>query len=330
MNGFTSPTEAQQRNSKASERVHMLLCTNASFLQHAAVCLASVLANNPGLFFNVVVVSQPEENLDEDKLHRSVAQFANHRLTFRQFTIPSDPVLPLIPGYSVDTYTRIWVSAFFPADARRVLYLDSDIVVVGSIAPLWNADLDGALMAAVDIPGSDRGVRVLGLQAEDGYFNAGVLIFDLEQWRATGAEQEILAYIRDYPERVAYDQDALNACFYNRTKRLDYTWNVIWPFFRDPPALPLPQSELDKVCREAQVIHFNGASKPWSYFCEHPRRAEYEKYLRMTEWRDFVPVDRTPLNMLRKTVSAILPERIKPILKAMLFQRSSSQRPAGV
>ena len=37
---------------------------------------------------------------------------------------------------TIDTYTRIWLAEFFPATVDRVLYLDADIVVVGSIAPL--------------------------------------------------------------------------------------------------------------------------------------------------------------------------------------------------
>ena len=114
-----------------------------------------------------------------------------------------------------------------------------------------------------------------------------------------------------------YDQDALNACFHHRRKRLDYKWNVIWPFFREPSELPLPRAELEAVRRDALIIHFNGASKPWSYFSDHPRTAEYQKYLRMTEWRDFIPLDRTPINILRKKISVVLPAPAKAFLKRL-------------
>jgi lipopolysaccharide biosynthesis glycosyltransferase len=66
------------------------------------------------------------------------------------------------------------------------------------------------------------------------------------------------------------------------------------------------------------IIHFNGSSKPWSYFSDHPRRDEYEKYLQMTEWHDYVPPDRTPLNMVRKGLSAILPDSVKGLLKMVI------------
>lgn len=316
------------RNSttSASSRVDTLLCTNVLFQQHAAVCLASLLSNNPELFFDILIVSQPTERLDEERLRRSLTQFANHSLRFIYFSIPSDLSLPLIAHYTIDTYTRLWVKEFFPKNVSRVLYLDADIVVVGSVAPLWSADLGGALLGAVDIPGSDQGVRLLGLRYEDGYFNAGVLLIDLDQWRAIRAEEIVMDYIRKNPERIMYDQDALNACFHACTKRLHYKWNVIRPFYREPITLPLERGVIEAIRREARIIHFNGGSKPWSYFCDHPRRGEYKRYLLMTDWRDYVPPDRTPLNMLRKVIAAALPSSLKDLLKAglrkLMFSRS--------
>jgi lipopolysaccharide biosynthesis glycosyltransferase len=311
--------------------VNTLLCTNALFLQHAAVCLASLLANNCELFFDIVIVYQPTEVLDEEKLRRSLTQFTNHSLTVRKFVIPADLLLPLDPlaHYTVDTYSRLWVNEFFPADTDRVLYLDADIVVVDSIVPLWTTDLGGALMGAVDIPGSDQGVTRLGMRAEDGYFNAGMLIIDLARWRADRSEEVVINYIRENPDRIEYDQDALNGCFHACTKRLDYRWNVIRPFYREPLVLPLGRAEIEAIRRDARIIHFNGGLKPWNYFCDHPRRDEYQKYLRMTEWRDYVPPDRTLVNMLRKLISAILPDPVKGYLKAMAAQIFGGRRSAG-
>jgi lipopolysaccharide biosynthesis glycosyltransferase len=334
VNDSIPPPVVEQRRrgtTAASDSVNVLICTNALFLQHAAVCLASLLSNNADLFFYIVIVARVSEELDEEKLRRSLIRFPNHVLTFRKFEIPSDLLLPLNPKahYTIDTYTRLWSGEFFPEKVDRVLYLDADIVVVGSIASLWSVDLAGALMGAVDIPGSDRGVTRLAMRAEDGYFNAGVLVIDLKQWRASRAEQTVLDYIRTYPERVLYDQDALNACFHSRTKRLDYKWNVIRPFFREPLVLPLERKEIEAIRREATIIHFNGGSKPWSYFCDHPRKGEYEKYLRVTEWRDYVAPDRTPLNIVRTMISSILPDRVKGVLKTVAAQIAARCRPAG-
>jgi lipopolysaccharide biosynthesis glycosyltransferase len=298
--------------------VHLLLSTNARYLQHVAVCVTSLLTNNPDLLFDIVIVHRPTESLDEGKLRRSLSQFSNYSLALRQFALPADR-LPMNPHahYTVDTWARLWVEEFFPDDVDRVLYFDGDIVVVGSIAELWRAELDGALLGTVDIPGSDRGVTNLGLHAEDGYFNAGVLIIDLKQWRDTRALDTVLRYVDTYPERMVpdVDQEALNGCFHDRRKRLDYKWNTVWSFFDKSAVLPLAEEQLERVRQEARVIHFNGFMKPWSYFCFHPRKREYEKYLRMTEWRDFVPDDRTAFNIVYKRMGELLPQDVKRLLK---------------
>lgn len=312
--------------------VHVLLCANANYLQHVAVCLASLLANNAALFFDIVFVGRAGEVIDEAKLRKSLARFPNQRLTVKAFTPPPERLLPLNARahYSLDTWTRLWVADFFPPEADRVLYLDGDIVVIGEIASLWYADLGGALLGAVDIPGSQAGIIRHGMRAEDGYFNAGVLLIDLAQWRETHAMDEALDYVSAHPERVPdVDQDALNACFHGRRKRLAYKWNVIWPYFREPPTVGLPMAEVEVIRKEARIVHFNGASKPWSYFCDHPLKGEYEKYLRMTEWRDFVPPDRTALNIVRKAVSAILPDSSKQLLKQATRQAKSLVRGAS-
>ena len=307
-------------------RVHLLLCTNSLYLQHAAVCLTSLLVNNPDLLFDIVLVGRASEALDEGKVRRSLARFPNHSLSICHFTPPTDRNLPLNPRahYTLDNWTRLWVEQFVATDIDRILYLDSDLVVIGSVTPLWNTDLDGALLGAVDIPGSLHGVTKLGMRAEDGYFNSGVLLIDLKQWRETHALDTLLARIADNPEQFQYtlDQDALNTCFHSRTKRLEYKWNVTWPFFCDPGSLTLSQSEVEAVRREARIVHFNGSSKPWNYLCDHPRKVEYEKYLRMTEWRDYVPTDQTLANRIRKGLSLVLPENAKRVLKAALTPRT--------
>src|ERR1051325_5207786 len=317
-----APNLRQGSGPTAGSRVNLLLCTNALYLQHMAVCLTSLLMNNPDLFFNVVIVRRTGEELNEEKLRRSLARFGNHSLSFREFTLPAAPPLPLNPEahYTLDNWMRLWVERFFPDNIDRVLYLDSDIVVVDNIAELWRTDLGGYLLGTIDIPGSLQGVTELGMCAEDGYFNSGVLLIDLKQWRESRALDTVLRYVEAHPERlIDVDQDALNACFHGHRKRLDYRWNTTWSFYRESPSIPLTREDIERVRREARIIHFNGNSKPWSYFCDHPRKAEYYQYLLLSEWRDFVPSDRTARNRLRNRVAMVLPEKAKTILRPIIF-----------
>ena len=212
--------------------------------------------------------------------------------------------------------------------------------MVDSISPLWKVDLCGALLAAVDVPGSERTMTRLEMCAINGYFNSGVLLIDLDQWRKTRALDQALDYISANSARVRHDQDALNACFYGRRKHLEYEWNATWPFFYPAvygtPLLPLSKHEVEAVQRNVRIIHFNGPTKPWSYFCDHPRRAEYWRYLRMTDWQNFVPADRTRKNQMRmmlskvrKLISVVLPQDVKRFFRAIAMRVVSPGRSAG-
>src|SRR5260221_8642547 len=142
----SSTDDSQADGTTTSNPVHLLFCSNALYLQHVGVCLTSLLVNNPGLFFNIVIVGRATEALDEEKLRRTLTRFSNHSLSFRKFAFPATRILPLNPDahYTLDNWTRLWAGDFFASDTDRVLYLDGDIVVVGEWAPLCRTDLAGA------------------------------------------------------------------------------------------------------------------------------------------------------------------------------------------
>lgn len=301
--------------------INILICTNSSYMQHVAVCLRSLLDNNAEVCFNIVVVGRSSETLDETALRESLPDTAMYKLSFQMFSPPMDQVLPLNPNakYTLDIWTRVWVSNFFDADVSRVLYLDGDIVVTGSISELWDTPMGDSLLAAVDIPGSQRGVNELGLEHEDGYFNSGVLLFNLIKWREINALNVVLEYVsKNFRILRDPDQDALNACFTKIRHRLDYKWNAIGPFFREPLALPLPREVIEDVREKAVIIHFNGASKPWDYMNAHPRKKEYWRYLKKTKWSNYVPKDMTINNMARTFVSRVIPKPLKAIIKSIV------------
>ncbi|KAL6191082.1 hypothetical protein ACLB2K_037474 [Fragaria x ananassa] len=45
-------------------------------------------------------------------------------------------------------YARIYLAHILPSDMRRVIYLDSDLVVVDDIAKLWGVDMENKVVAA--------------------------------------------------------------------------------------------------------------------------------------------------------------------------------------
>jgi lipopolysaccharide biosynthesis glycosyltransferase len=291
-------------------KIHLLLCCNRNYSQHLCVLLFSLLMNNTQHSFDIVVVSREPLGPDEDLIRKSLSRFERFNLRFVMFQTPPELILPLRLHYTLDAYTRIWIADFFPEDVSRVLYLDVDMLAVGDITALWQADLEGHLIGAVTIPGSTR-CALLGIPEVTGYFNSGVLLFDLAQWRQTDAVTEVVRYIAANPDKLLdADQDALNACFFARRKPLPYIFNVISPFYFPHHDLGISDEALMEIRRQAVIVHFNGVMKPWHYLSRHPRAGDYYRCLRMTEWRNYVPSDRTPLNIVKRIVIGLLPARM--------------------
>ncbi|GAC1346288.1 MAG: glycosyltransferase family 8 protein [Acetobacteraceae bacterium] len=298
--------------------INILACANRSYMQHLAVMLVSMVTNTPDWRFNVVVVCGAGAWEQRDKLAATMARFPAARVSIRTFTPEPGLLLPTPAAYSQDIYTRLWVGEFFAPEVDRVLYLDSDMVVVGDIGPLWEQDLGGKLLGAVDIPGSNR-PPLLGMAPEHGYFNSGLLLIDLARWRRIAAQERVLSLVRQRgTEFRDPDQDALNLAFCEDRTKLDYKWNAITPFYRDVNDMQLAPAVTEAVRNDARIVHFNGISRPWSYHNRHPRKADYYKYLAMTEWRDFKPLDRTPFNIARKHLGPMLPNSAKRLLRPLL------------
>ena len=101
-----------------------------------------------------------------------------------------------------------------PANINRVIYLDSDIIIKGSLDELWAVDLEKCIIAAVTDPivNNDRSVREkIRLAPESKYFNTGVLVIDLRHWRDARLGERALDFLVNHPELITWwDQCALN------------------------------------------------------------------------------------------------------------------------
>lgn len=167
--------------------------------------------------------------------------------------------------YSKATYYRLFIPTMFP-NLNKALYLDCDIVVNSDIADLYNTNLGNNLVGAVLdeavglIPEFQNYVKNFLDVPHSKYFNAGVLLMNLEQMRKFNFEQKFINLLASYKFDVAQDQDYLNVICKNRVTYLPKSWNKM-PF-------------KDSICeKDINLIHYNLSYKPWHY-----DNIEYQKY----------------------------------------------------
>lgn len=296
--------------------ISILFAYSANYAQHGAACIASIIRNTTARL-EIVVATAGDPAEFAHKLRDSFKDEKRLDLTVRRFDPPPTEAFPTPYYITKEAYIRFWAQDLFP-DRSRVLYLDSDIIVVGPLEELWTMDLQGKALGAVEIPNSSRPAEH-GMPPGSLYFNSGVLLMDLDRWRAQDYTRRCLEYLRDNPEKAHdADQDILNLVLIDDWLPLDYKWNAINPFFRPSHDLGLSQQVIDRVKSEARIIHYNGISKPWVYLDNHPRQRDYFDNLSQTNWRDWRPADRTLLNRCIKHAAPFVPDLARKLLKSML------------
>ena len=179
--------------------------------------------------------------------------------------------------YSKTTYFRLFLPELYP-QYDKVLYLDSDIVILSDIAELYNIDMGDNLIvgtpdgAVQNIPIFQEYVeKVVGVAEYKNYFNAGVLVMNLKELREFKFQEKFLYLLGTVKFSVAQDQDYLNRLCKGRVKIIADTWD----------RMPIGQ---DNVKREdLNLIHYNLSFKPWhfdnilyeEYFWKYAKETEY-------------------------------------------------------
>ena len=279
-------------------------CDNA-YAQHTTVLLKSLFKNNQNTCKIFILV--PNDFTHHRSLERNLNLHASD-LEFLEINLSQNALFKVSRHITVASYFRLFLDKVIPASVSRVIYLDSDILVNGPLDELWTVDLqDHPIAAATDSIVNSQPLREeikkkIRLTPTSNYFNAGVLVVDLNRWRNARLGQRALDFALDYPDLLTYwDQCALNHVVNGQFQELTREWNfqtyhLRWSADRKCTLDSLREVDL------AKIIHFIGPAKPWLFRTNHPMKWLYWEYLRETEWCDYCPPDRNGLNVLRKII----------------------------
>ena len=194
----------------------------------------------------------------------------------------------LCPYTSYAAYSRLFIAELLPEEEGRVLYLDCDTLVKGSLDELFAFDLKGKAFAfAYDcIEAHYR--RYVKVGEDEPYFNSGVMLADLGEWRRSGASailERELANPRG-PNPLG-DQDMIVRAWKDLFTPLPPKWNFLSQYFlfsydrvRKICGVRSPWSsreEYDESIKSPIIFHFSGHTlgRPWFTSSRHPLRGEY-------------------------------------------------------
>lgn len=170
-------------------------------------------------------------------------------------------------------YARIYLADILPRHVNRVIYLDSDLVVIDDINKLWEVDLEDKVVGApeychanftnyfTDAFWSDP----LFASAFEGrracYFNTGVMVMDVEKWRLGKYTEKVEKWMEVQKKIRIYQLGSLPPFLLvlaGNIKAIDHRWNQHG----------LGGDNIEGRCRKLHsgsisLLHWSGKGKPW-------------------------------------------------------------------
>lgn len=287
---------------EASDRkiVPVVFAADDGYVPMVTTTIRSMLDNaDPTRFYDVVVLTSnitgEHQELMRDCLigesDNVMLRFHDVSSVMNEFDLATNNA-----HIGIETYYRFIIQHVMP-EYKKVLYLDSDLVIEGDVAKLYDIELGDNLLAAtrdVDYLGNlnmNDGWRLeytktkLGMKDPYAYFQAGVLLLNIAEMRKAYSTRQWLEFasVRDF---IFDDQDVLNAHCQGRVVYLDQAWNVmhdcgnrvanVYPF-----APAYAYKEYMSARQNPLIRHYAGCDKPWNLpGCDWGQH--YWKYARET------------------------------------------------
>lgn len=170
-------------------------------------------------------------------------------------------------------YARIYLADILPLDVGRVIYLDSDVIVVDDIRTLWQVNLDKHVVAApeychtnfskyfTDAFWGDAELSKTFKGRRPCYFNTGVMVMDVKGWREGGYTKTVEDWMMVQKHKRIYHLGSLPPFLLvlaGNIRPVDHRWNQHG----------LGGDNWEGRCRSlhpgpVSLLHWSGKGKPW-------------------------------------------------------------------
>ncbi len=268
----------------------ILCCIDRNYLMPLCVTIVSIYENNKGSNITLHVIGK-DLNKDHENTVKDIADRYKQHVYF--YCIDQDLIdsLPSVHGYLTNaTYIRLFIANILPYSIKKIIYMDNDIIVNGRLDELWNTNIEnhpcGVVLDsyAYNIEHYNR----LQYPMSKGYFNAGVMLINIEYWRKHKVMEQAIEFATRHPERIYMaDQDIMNYLFQDTKIQLPLKYNTICTYFFKKKEVPFEVWEqLEEARKNPIIIHFTWI-KPWFYEGQdHPYAIDFFKYLVLTPWKN--------------------------------------------
>lgn len=261
------------------DAVPVVFAGDNNYAPQLDVSVLSLAENSsPTSYYDVVIFSADLAPDRFGRIKQSVAHYPN--ISVRLFNVKpllKQRDLRANAHISVETYYRFLIQDVLGC-YDKVLYLDSDMIILDDVAKLYATDIGDKAIGAMhdvdflgnlNIKGGNRvqyAKETLEMDDPYAYFQAGVLLLNNKRLRELYTVEDWLKFAE---QPLLYnDQDVLNMRLEHEVVYLDPHWNVLMDGGRVEAALRFAPAELFdeylETRKNPRIIHYAGGLKPWN------------------------------------------------------------------
>lgn len=317
------------------DSAHIVYASDDSFAEILGVSLVSLFENSRDMKeIHVYILDSGISSINRKRLrevcntyHRIEPVFIKARDITKELNMNVN-----VDRGSLSQYARLFIQRDLPEGIDRVLYLDCDTIVEKSIKELWNLDLHGQTIAALNDAFSRWYRKNIDLRPRDIMFNSGVMLADMNLWKKRKVEDCLLKFIVEKHGHIQQgDQGALNHVLSRETYCFNPQFNAVTIFFdfsysemltyRKPITGYYSAKEIKKAVEDPSIIHFTTSflsKRPWMEGCRHRYCGEWLRYKDLSPWRN-EPLRKDTRNLWKIHIFEKLPRTVA-ITVASWFQ----------
>ena len=248
-----------------TEKLNILVTLDENYVPYLNVMLASLLHSNQNTQFDVYLLhsSIPDNVMNET---RDILGDCGNLIMVNAKDIDLDEA-PTTSRYPQEIYYRIFAAKYLPDTIDKILYLDPDIIVNGSIKALYNMPIDDYYFAAASHTGpilrKFNEIR-LDMEDESPYINSGVMLINLKRLREEQNYNDVFEIIEKRKNFLMLpDQDIISSLYGSKIFALDaFRYNMTEKLYMTHAPFE-KELDLDWVRKNSVIIHYCGRNKPW-------------------------------------------------------------------
>lgn len=273
---------------------HIMLCGDENYIKYCGITITSVLINNKNTHYYFHIICDQIKEIDIIKLQ---ALSNKYLVNISIYILKCEEVNQLIKSVNKDTH--ISVATFFRIigfsilsdKCKYVLYMDSDMFIMGKIEDFWQTKLPESIMAITVIDSAElehkKDISV------NRYFNAGIMFMDLQKWNKNDLTQKALENIIRFKYKFM-DQDALNILLNRKSLYFDKKFNYLTHLDSLINNVKTPSKDNLFATDDLRIVHFVGAIKPWhSCALDFKIVKKYQDIKKESFWNDCKNLDIT-------------------------------------